>query len=150
VQKLARADGLLDSVGDLGRAGASLGRPLYADTRLIVGSVGNGVYALPTTTGGVCVGAVPNGGGGCTGRGGGPHGLSVDYDAPSDGHPFRLYGLVGDDVVGVDAVVGGVARQAKLGENGFRIELTDAGWDQLGRLILHLRGGATETVALHP
>lgn len=150
MQKLARADGLLDSVGGPGRAVASLGRPLYADTRLIVGTVGDGVYALPTTTGAVCVGAVPNGGNGCTGTGGGPHGLSVDYDAPSDGRPFRLYGLVGDDVVGVDAVVGGVARQAELGENGYSIELADAGWDRLSKLVLHLHGGATETVALHP
>jgi hypothetical protein len=150
MQKLARADGLLDSVGGPGLAGASLGRPLYADTRLIVGSVGDGVYALPTTTGAVCVGAVPNGGSGCTGTGGGPHGLSVDYDAPSDGRPFRLYGLVGDDVLGVDAVVGSVARQAELGENGYRIELADAGRAQLSKLVLHLRGGATETVALHP
>jgi hypothetical protein len=57
---------------------------------------------------------------------------------------------VGDDVVGVDAAVGGVARQAELGENGYSIEVADAGWDQLSKLVLHLRGGATETVALHP
>ncbi len=28
----------------------------------------------------------------------GPHGLTIDFDDPSDGLPFRLYGLVGDDV----------------------------------------------------
>jgi hypothetical protein len=149
-QQLARADALLDSVGEPGLAGASLGRPLYADTRLIVGNVGDGVYALPTTSGAGCVGAVPNGGGGCGGPVQGLHGLSVEYDAPSGGLPLRLYGLVGDDVRRVDVVVDGVPRQAELGENGYRIELADAGWNQVSKLVLHLRSGATEAVPLQP
>ena len=79
-----------------------------------------------------------------------PHGLSIDYDDAADGHPFRLYGLVADDVRGVDVVVGGVTRRAELGENGYRLELADAGWRQVHNLVLHLRSGATETLPLQP
>ena len=149
-QQRARDDALLDSVGDHRASGAtaSIGRPLYDDTRLVLGNVGRGVYALPTTKGAVCVGAFPNGGGGCATLG--PHGLSVDYDDAADGLPFRLYGLVADEVRRVDVVLDGVTRQANLGENGYGLELADARWQQLHNLVLHLRSGATETVPLRP
>jgi hypothetical protein len=148
VRERARDDAFLGSIGDRSPGGAILGRPIYNDTRLVFGGITEGVYALPTTNSAVCLSAFPKGGGVCGLPG--PHGLSVGYDDAFDGLPFRLYGVVGDEVRGVDVVLGGVTRQAELGENGFRFELADAGWGQLHNLVLHLRGGATETVPLKP
>ena len=144
-QQRARDDALLDTVGAPDALGASIGGPLYEDARLVLGSGSRGIYALPTTRGAVCVGAFPDGGAGCGTPG--PHGLSVEYD---DSLGLRLYGLVADDVRGVDVVVGGVTRQAELGENGYRLKLADAGWGQLHALRLHLRNGATERIPLQP
>ena len=148
VRERARGDAFLGSVGDHSVEGASLGTPMYDNTRLVFGGIRDGVYALPTTNGAVCLSAFPNGGGGCGLPG--PRGLSIGYDDAIDGQPFRLYGLVGDQVRGVDVVVSGVTQHAELGENGFRLQLADARWGQLHNLVLHLRSGATEAVPLKP
>jgi len=43
----------------------------------------------------------------------------------------------------------GRAREAELGENGYRLEVADRGRDQLQKLTLHLYGGATDALNLH-
>jgi hypothetical protein len=124
-----------------------LGTPLYDDTRLIVGTTERGIYAIPTTAEAVCFGSFPDGGSGCGQPG--PHGVRIEWDDPDDGSSFLLYGIVGDEVESVEALVGGRAREAELGENGYRLEVADRGRDQLQELILHLHGGATDTLNLH-
>jgi hypothetical protein len=148
VGKRARADALLDLGPAHTGARASLGSPVYGDTRLVLGTTDDGVYALPTTSDGVCVSAFPDGGGGCTGTVSGLHGLTVDYDGSS--HGLRIYGLVGDDVVGVDVVVDGVTRHAEFGENGYRLELADRRWQQVRSFVLKLRDGTTDAIPLPP
>jgi len=123
-----------------------LGAPLYDQTRLIAGTIERGIYAVPTTTEAICLGAFPLGGSGCERPT--RHGLCIEYDVADDDSSFLLYGIVGDDVSSVEAVVGGQRREAELGENGYRLEVFDHGPDQLQELILHLHGGATDTFNL--
>jgi hypothetical protein len=47
----------------------------------------------------------------------------------------------------VEVVVGGQARDAELGENGYRLAI-EGGRHQLQELLLHLHGGATDTLNL--
>jgi hypothetical protein len=124
-----------------------LGAPVYDQTRLVVGTIERGIYAVPTTAEAICVGSFPLGGSGCVRPT--RHGVCVDYDAADDDSSFLLYGIVGDDVASVEAVVGGQTREAELGENGYRLEVPDHGPDQLQELILHFHGGATDRLNLH-
>ena len=128
-----------------------IGAPLYDETRLIVGTTERGIYALPTTADAICLGAFPNGGGGCGQPG--PHGVQVEWDEASADSPFVLYGIIGDDVSSVEVVVDGSRREAELGENGYRIVFEDGDRQQLQEVILRLRGGATHVLPLpkpHP
>lgn len=123
-----------------------IGAPLYDQTRLVVGTIERGIYAVPTTAEAICLGSFPYGGSGCERPT--RHGVCVEYDAADDDSSFLLYGIVGDDVASVEAVVGGQTREAELGENGYWLEVPDNGPDQLQELILHLHGGARDTVNL--
>lgn len=104
------------------------------------------MYAVPTTSQAICIGHFPSGGAGCGSPG--PHGLTVDYDDASDGAPWILYGMAGDDVVSLDAVVAGKTHHARLGQNAYVLELPAAQREEPERLILHLRSGATDELPL--
>ncbi len=120
--------------------------PIYEDTRLVAGTTSNGVYALPTTGQEICVGRFPNGGSGCQTPG--PHGITIGYDDAEDGSSIFLYGLVGDDVRSVGAVMGGTEHQAQLGENGYFAELPSARGQQLEKVVIHLRSGESKELTL--
>jgi len=124
-----------------------IGAPLYEETRLLVGTIERGIYAVPSTAETICLGSFPDGGGSC----GRPtrHGVRVDYEAADDDSSLLVYGIVGDDVESVEVVVGGQMREAELGENGCRLAITDGGPQQLQELILRLHGGATDKLNLH-
>jgi hypothetical protein len=134
-QRIARADGYGD------RFSGPVGKPLYPDTRLVSGSTARGVYALPTSKQFICIGAFPRGGGGCLTPG--QHGLTIDFDTRGDGSA-SLYGLIGDDVQGIDAVVGGKTFRARLGENAYALSTNR----QPTKLVVHLRNGETDEIEL--
>jgi hypothetical protein len=152
VREVARSDLDVDPEGHvpadvLAVYQEGIGAPVYNQTRLVVGTIERGIYAVPTTAEAICVGAFPLGGCGCERPTG--HGVCVHYDAAEDDSSFLLYGIVGDDVASVEAVVGGQTREAELGENGYRLDVPDHGHAQLQELVLHLHGGAKDTLNLH-
>ena len=93
------------------------------------------------------LGSFPHGGGSC----GRPtrHGVRVACNAADDDSSVLLYGIVGDDVESIEVVVGAQVREAELGKNGYRLAVADGGRQQLQELILHMHGGATDTLNLH-
>ena len=148
VQKVARMDGLADEF-DIGPSTGSppepsLGKPLYEKTRLILGMESHGVYAVPTTTDSVCSGQFPDGAGGCGQPG--PHGITMDYGEASS--ELLIYGLIGDDVEGVDAVVDGMTRPAELAENAYLLRLSQVRSANLDVVVLHLRDGGSDELPL--
>ena len=120
--------------------------PVYEDARLVAGTTSDGVYALPTTGQEICIGRFPNGGSGCQTPG--PHGITIGFDDAEDGSSIFLYGLIGDDVRSVDAVMDGTEHRAELGENGYFAELPSARGQQLEKVVLHLRSGETQELTL--
>lgn len=152
VQQLARRDAACDPadeqfLGPVFRLSREhLGIPVYDDTRLIMGTTERGIYALPTTAEAVCLGSFPDGGGSCGPPG--PHGVCINWEGPDDGSPFRLYGIVGDEVSSIEARVDGRPLEAELGENGFCLELERGGDHQVQEVILHLHDGATRVLPL--
>ena len=140
VQKFAKNDGdllLRPGVGD-----SRVGEPIYKETRLIYGTPDRGVYAVPTTGQAICLGHFPNGGAGCSSPG--PHGVTMDWEDASNGAPWILYGMAGDDVTGIDAVVAGVVHQVDVRESAYVLELPHAGRAPLQKIVLHLDNGETD------
>ncbi len=141
-------DGLADET-EIGPAAGSqpdpsLGQPLYDKTRLIFGTASRGVYAVPTGTDSLCWGQFPDGAGGCGQPG--PHGITMDYgEAPGE---FLIYGLIADDVQGVDAVVAGMTRTAELAENAYLFRLPNVRRADLEKVVLRLRGGGRDELPL--
>jgi hypothetical protein len=56
-----------------------------------------------------------------------------------------VYGLVGDDVQAVDLVIDGVTRRAKLGENGFALDVSNPVGKTLEQVVLHNEDGSRTT-----
>ena len=151
VQRFARRDapGDLPEEADIpadmrSALSEQIGTPLYDDTRLIVGTTERGIYAVPTTADAICLGSFPVGGNGCGQPG--PLGVEVEWDEADGDSPFALYGIVGDDVSSVEAVIDGRRREAELGENGYWLVLEDGGRHQLQEVILRLHNGATRVL----
>ena len=138
---VAQADGFLPTPGGTGPAADQLGRPIYSETRLVAGTTRRGVYATPTTSGAVCIGRFPNGGGGC-GRPG-PHGITLQWDDQADGSPLELYGMAADDVKAVELVVSGKPQTAGVEGNAFVLDVPSAGHADMGSIVLHLTDGRT-------
>lgn len=79
------------------------------------------IYAAPTSNGSVCYELVPQGTGGCAGSV-----AELGYptvETGGAGFPGVVHGLIGDDVVDVDVVLGRRARSAELGRNAYFYEL---------------------------
>jgi hypothetical protein len=59
-----------------------------------------------------------------------------------------VYGLIGDDVDGVEAVAAPVKRQAQLAEDAYLLRLPRARVRDLDAIILRLQDGSTERLPL--
>jgi hypothetical protein len=137
----ARSDGFRPAPEESGLAAHQLGRPIYSETRLVAGTTHRGMYATPTTSGAVCTGRFPNGGGGCGPPG--PHGFTLEWDDPGDGTPLQLYGLAEDDVRAVEIVVGDHPQRADVVDNAYVLDVPGAGHADMGSIVLHLTNGST-------
>jgi hypothetical protein len=127
--------------------GGDAGEPVDEQARLVLNAVGprhDDLIAVPTSMGMVCYLLLPSGGGGC----GHPveHGLAIGGEDGNGGD--LLYGMVGDAVRDMDAVVAGATYHARMGENAFAFVLPEPGLDKIDKLILHLRDGTIDELAL--
>jgi hypothetical protein len=118
---------------------------LKDDARLLLGGAGldgEDLVGAPTTDGAVCVAIVPGGSGSC--------GKWMDFGLQVNGEQrdgrMLVYGLVADEVQGVEVVASGHRRHARMGENAYACELP--GGAELEEVVLRLAGGTVETVRL--
>lgn len=54
-----------------------------------------------------------------------------------------VYGLVGDKVRAVDAIIDGVVHDARMGENGFAVEVVSVQPGDFERFVLRRRDGTS-------
>jgi hypothetical protein len=126
-----------------------LGQPDEGAAQTLLAGLGadkRTLTSVATTTGGVCLTL--------TGRppeciptfARGQH--AVWFVWPKPGEPTLVWGIVSDDVTALEVIsTGDTTTKAKLGNGGFYAELTDG---SLGRLILHLDDGSSQTVDALP
>lgn len=118
---------------------------LVEEARLLLDRAGlaeEDLVGAPTTDGAVCLALLPGGSGGC--------GKAIEFGLQVNGEQrdgrLLVYGLVADEVQGVEVTASGDRRKARMGENAYACELpSDA---ELDELTLRLAGGAVETVRL--
>jgi hypothetical protein len=130
---------------DLGRD--SLGRVVPTEARVLLEGLGGEediVYAVPTEKGYLCIGLAPNGGSSCGGPRPGGFDLAYSYDKDS----LVVYGLVGNNVTGVDVLVAARAYAARMGENAYAVRLATTTPEQLRSVVLHYRDQPHETIDL--
>jgi hypothetical protein len=118
---------------------------LKDDARLLLagaGLAGGDLVGAPTTDGQVCVAILPRESGSC--------GKWLDFGLQVNGEQragrLLVYGLVADEVQGVEVVASGDRRSARMGENAYACE--HPGGAELEELTLRLADGAVETVQL--
>jgi hypothetical protein len=128
--------------------GEDRGKPISGLRRILLRDVGRRRYELmaqPTTTGNVNLGLSPEG-------------LSPEGSASCGSTPMTadglilaavledgdgvVYGMVGDGVVSLDAVVDGVRYHARLNENGFAAHIPDAFGKVVEKLVLVRKNGS--------
>lgn len=128
---------------------------LYLDQsrRLLagMGSAGVSLYAFPSERGGICA-VFDRWGGGCLGEPAftpdRPIAVDlIDPDGPGGGLPAVVAGLVPDNVVGVQALVGGRAYEAVVENNAYFLELPSAD-DRPQAVRALFSGGEVATVPL--
>ena len=125
---------------------AGLGSTLLKDdARLLLagaGLEGGDLVGAPTTNSEVCVAILPRESGSC--------GKWLDFGLQVNGEQragrLLVYGVVADEVQGVEVVASGHRRHARMGENAYACELP--GGAELEEVILRLADGAVETVQL--
>jgi hypothetical protein len=100
------------------------------------------VIAAITTTGAVCYGLRPEGGGSCKA----PHSSSFTLSGQDLNRRLLLYGLIEDGVTGVEFIVGGETRKAALGTNSYAV-VVDAPFDNVSSVVLH-RQGSSDTIPI--
>jgi len=125
-----------------------LGRVVASEARVLLDELGGEqdiLYAVPTDKGFMCIGLAPNGGSHCGGSGPGGFDLAYSYD-PKDS--LLVYGMIGNDVVGVEVLVSGRTHVARMGENGFAIRIKSGKPSELGSVVLHYRDKPSETIEL--
>jgi hypothetical protein len=121
--------------------------PLAHKARLLLedaGLEGESVVAAPTEDGRVWVSLAPSGTGSC----GYPTSFGLVINGERRGSRHLVYGLVADEVEGVDLELDGTERAARMGENCFAYGSESSREDMPLRLVLHLEDGSTETIAL--
>jgi hypothetical protein len=134
------------------------GSALYGESRLLVGPVGGKQYRLfgiPTTTGQVgffAIAASDDGGAGSTAwvldRG-----LTwlTSWNLESDGNILLIaYGLLGDDVVGVQIEINNRTHDVAVGENGFLFETNKHKPEDVNGFYVFCRDGTSAVVLTKP
>ena len=124
---------------------AELGLTITRLARVVLPDVGRShdvLVAVPTTTDSVTVAL--SGQGGTCGRPVTRDGLMLAIQMV--GRVATVYGMVGDDMASVDLVVDGKHERAKLGENGFALEIPDAPDKTLEELVLKHHDGSVTKV----
>jgi hypothetical protein len=120
----------------------SLGEALPATGRILVEDVGSRPYdlvAMTTEHGGVALSLEPKGSATCAR----PTSDGLVFATQLDPRDAIVFGLVGDDVTAVDLVIDGEARQARLGENGFALEIQTPVGKTFEKVVLHHADGST-------
>ena len=123
------------------------GKPIEEKARILLRGVGPGhdsLVAVPTSADSVSVAVFPNGGGTCTR----PMDNGLIVAAAGDGDTTTIYGMVDDGVRSVEVISAGQTHHAKLGENGFSVELPSAAGMHLDKLVLHKADGSKAEVPL--
>lgn len=121
--------------------------------RLLLSALGPhnaALYAVPTSSGNVCL-AFTGGPSGCEkGFTVSPIGFSsFDPDQLGAGEPYTVYGLVPNDVTRIEVVVAGKPQTALLKNNGFYYRLSDpATWPEA--IDVTFSDGRAETITLAP
>ena len=134
----ARSSGVLTGLGGP--------EPDYSKGRLMEGTPQTGIFAVPMPDDTVCIAQLPEGGGGCGSVS--AHGLTADYDEGYGGDPFRMYGLAGDEVQGIDLVLSGIPHAATVGANGYELSIPGGRAEDIDQIIIHLRSGARDVIDL--
>ncbi len=122
----------------------SCGAPIPGQARILLRDVGADdadLVAVPTSKGFVAYGLLPMGGGAC-------HlplkgGMMISGEIGSD--TSLHYGLVPDDVESVEVILNGAAHKARMGENGFAVDVESASEKNDWRVVVHRRDGTTQT-----
>ena len=121
-----------------------LGKTEPQGARLLLRDIGRSRYdlvGLATTRGAVALGLFPGGSGSC----GLPTVDGLVLAAQSEARGAIVFGLVDDDVKSVDLVIDGASISARLGENGFAQEISNAKGKALDRIVLrHSDGSVSE------
>jgi hypothetical protein len=124
-----------ESPGSLGDASPATGRVLLDD----VGARPYDLVAMTTEHGGVAFSLEPKGSATCAR----PTSDGLVFAAQLDPRDAIVFGLVGDDVTSVDLVIDGETRQARLGQNGFAVEIPSPVGKTLQKIVLHHADGST-------
>jgi hypothetical protein len=118
---------------------------LKDDARLLLvgaGLAGGDLVGAPTTDGQVCVAILPGESGSC--------GKWLDFGLQVNGEQragrMLVYGLVADQVQGVEVMASGDRRNARMGENAYACEVPGAA--ELQELVLRLASGSVKRVRL--
>jgi hypothetical protein len=151
VQNAADNNDLADAVTGWDREHPKTGpgRPLLAQSKDLLVGVGtrqDTLTAFPTSKGAVCYQILAAG---TCGRLDTPTGITFSILAIRD-RGTRLFGVAADDVVRVQVVVDGVAKDAVLRKNGFHYQLVDGSdGSDVQRVISTLADGTIHTVNVH-
>jgi hypothetical protein len=132
-----------DSVGGE-EEGPSLGEPQAETVRILLRGVGkppHDLVAMTTDHGAVALSLDPKSSTAC----GQPTVDGLLFAAELRKRDAIVYGLVGDDVRAVELVIDGVTRRAKLGENGFALEVSNPVGKTLEQVVLHNKDGSRTT-----
>jgi hypothetical protein len=139
---LAAQDVACGTGSDEEEEGPGMGEPQAKTARILLRDIGNRGYelvALATTHDAVSLSLVPDGSGIC----GQPTADGLAFAAELEKRDAIVFGLVGDGVTAVDLVIDGVSQRAKLGENGFALEIPNAAGKTLDKIVLHDAHGST-------
>lgn len=124
--------------------GPSLGEPGAETVRIALRGVGVRHYdlvAMTTDNGAVALSLDPNGSTAC----GQPTVDGLLFAAELRKRDAIVFGLVGERVSAVDLVIDGMTRHAKLGENGFALEIPNPVGETLDQVVLHKTDGSKTT-----
>jgi len=115
-----------------------------------LGKGGSALYAMPTKKGNVCFFFTGGPYGGCVPSFGGElpvPDVIADPDQYWSGDPTEIFGLAPDSVVAINVVVNGQQHEARLANNAYFYELSDA-TEYPTQLVVEYRDGTSATMDL--